>query len=167
VKEPGKITRLPCFSFTHFFSFPFGRLGDLALGRLPYGLKGQTMKEKTIGESRLDIPSRTKKLCSLIAIRDEKGKVVGRLDIRNKTVVFRGKFDLAARAFFQKTKVFIEGYIKESLTPTPTPEKVEEDNSKLGRAMRSVGLKKTDVLISRMREGELVVVTKCGRKFKF
>ncbi len=117
------------------------------------------MTEKKGTVSRLEMPKRGKKIASLLAFCDEKGKVIGRLDIRNKSVVFRGSCDLAARRFFQTTKGFIEEYIKESLNPAPTPEEVEKDDSKLGRAMRSVGLKKTDVLISRMREGERIVVT--------
>ena len=92
--------------------------------------------------STMEIPQRGKKRATLLAFIDEKGKTVGRLDILNKKVVFRGQCDLAARKFFQVCKGFIDEYIKESLTKV-VPEKEEEDNTKLGRAMRKVGLKKT------------------------
>ena len=126
------------------------------------------MTTRNTGETaeRLDLPKRGKKIASLLAIKDENGKVVGRLDIRNKSVVFRGKCDLAARAFFQASKKFIEEYIKESLSPVPSPEEVAKDDSKLGRAIRHLGLKKCDILMNRMREGRLVIVTKAGRKYK-
>ena len=113
---------------------------------------------------RLDMPSRGKKIASLLAIRDEKQKVVGRLDIRNKTVIFRGKCDEAARAFFQASKEFIEGYIRESLTPKPKPEKIAEDESRLGRALRTLHLKKSDVLSHNIRDGRMVIVTQDGKK---
>lgn len=116
--------------------------------------------------SILEIPKRGKKRASLLAFIDEKGKTVGRLDILNKKVVFRGQCDQAARKFFQVCKGFIDEYIKESLTPKVTPEEEKADNSVLGRAMRKVGLKKFDVLTSRMREGRLIIVTKSGQKFK-
>lgn len=122
------------------------------------------MKKKDESEIRLEMPKRGKKIASLLAIRDEKGKIVGRLDVRNKTVVFRGKCDEAAKAFFQGTKEFVEGYIKESLMPKP--EKVEGEMSQLARALRKLGLKKSDVLAHKIRDGQMVIVTQNGQKLK-
>lgn len=121
-------------------------------------------KKAKSSEIRLELPSKTKGLCSLLAIRDEKGKVVGRLDVRNKSVVFHGKCDLAAKAFFQATKVFIDGYITESLMPKLKPKETEEDQSRLGRALRTLHLKQSDVLSHNVREGRMVIVTKNGKK---
>lgn len=122
-----------------------------------------TKKVKS-SDIRLELPSKKKGLLSLLAIRDERGKVIGRLDIRNKSVVFSGKCDSAARAFFQATKSFITEYIQESLTPKPKPEEVKEDESRLGQALRTLHLKKSDVLSHSLRGRQMVVVTKNGKK---
>lgn len=116
--------------------------------------------------STLEMPKRGRKIATLLAISDEKGKKIGRLEILNKKVVFRGQCDLAARKFFQCCKGFIDKYIEESLAVKVTPEQEEIDNSVLGRAVRKIGLKKTDVLTNRVREGQLIIVTKNGQKHK-
>ena len=122
------------------------------------------MKKKDESDIRLGIPSKKKGICTLLAITDEKGKVIGRLDVRNRTVIFRGKCDEAAKAFFQGTKEFVEGYIKESLMPKR--EKVEGEMSQLARALRKLGLKKSDVLAHKIRDGQMVIVTQNGQKLK-
>jgi len=111
---------------------------------------------------RIGLPSKRKGLCTLLSITDEKGKLVGRLDVRNRTVIFHGKCDEAAKAFFQASKSFIETYIRESLMPKP--EEVKEDMSQVARALRKLGLKKSDVLASNVRDGRVVIVTQNGKK---
>lgn len=112
---------------------------------------------------RIGLPSKRKGLCTLLSITDAKGKLVGRLDVRNRTVIFHGKCDEAAKAFFQASKSFIEAYIRESLMPKP--EEVKEDEGQLARAIRKLGLKKSDVLAHNVRDGRLVIVTQDGKKF--
>lgn len=121
-------------------------------------------KKKDAVEGRIDLPSKKKGLCSLLSIRDEKGRVIARLDIKGRSVVFQGKCDEAARAFFRSTKAFIVEYIKESLAPKPEPEEVEKDQSRLARGLRKLGIKQNEVIAHNIRDGRLVIVTRDGQK---
>ncbi len=114
----------------------------------------------------VNLPRRGNKRCSLIDIRDEKDRIIGQLNVISRKVVFRGKCDLAARAFFQSMKGFIEAYIKESLKPPPDVEDEMRDETRLKIAMRALKMKKEDYLSHNVRDGVLIIVTQNGQKHK-